>query len=210
MIEKYLLSHLLVMIDEFDSLHQGSNNSELKKIAYTNYNEADIAIKLGSHIGLLAKYNFQNHSNDILITEKDYIIKVSYLRNFKSSSGTYTNKTPWAEAFDNNFKWLCDEINSGKKGNRAFVLGWFNFDGFNNVMQLGKTKGSSPKLDKDRLRYFPFLIEDNLNPTSQEISYTYYNAYKELNVPALGVMNNPINCIFVGKESDLFHFALYY
>ncbi|GAA0723636.1 hypothetical protein GCM10008905_16490 [Clostridium malenominatum] len=211
MIDKYLISNCLFIIDEFNERYKNLDSDSLRVIANNEYAEADIAIKLGYQFRNMANFNFQGRSSDIVIKSKDFIIEVKYLRNFKSKFGTYTNKMTWHDAFEKNYSWLSNEVQKGKKGNRAFVIGWFNaVDRFSEIMQLGEGNGNSPNLNIERSRYFPFLNRYGDSKKTKDIFYMYSNAYKEMSIPILGYSEESINCVFIGKEEDKFHFCIYY
>ena len=159
MIDKYLVSNCLFIIDEFNEKFKGKDKNSLKTLADTEFNEGDIAIRLGYPFRHMAHFNFQGKSCDIVVKSQDFIIEVKYLRNFKAKSKrpSYSNKLIWRDAFQRNYDWLCDEIKRGKKGNRAFILGWFNaVNRFSEIMQLGESTGQYPDINNERLRLFPF------------------------------------------------------
>ncbi|HCL4448324.1 TPA: hypothetical protein N2D16_004004 [Clostridium botulinum] len=165
----------------------------------------------------MANFNMQGTDRDIVIKAKDFVIEVKYLRNFTSYSMRdksikhKANKTIWNDAFQKDYDWLCDEIKNGKKGHRASVIGWFNVvKSFSELMQLGSGKGSKPDINKDRIQLFPFL---NYNPNTnktKDIFYMYSKAFKEESIKILGYDKEVVNCMFLGTEKDIFHFAIYW
>lgn len=217
MIEKYLVSTCLFVIDEFNERFINIAKKEIKKIADTEFSEADIVVRLGYPFKQMANFNMQGTDRDIVIKSKDFIIEVKYLRNFTSYSKSNknkkhkSNKTIWNEAFQKDYDWLCNEIKKGKKGNRAFVIGWFNVvNSFSELMQLGDGKGCVPDINKDRIQLFPFL---NYNPNTnktKDIFYMYSKAFKEESIKILGYDKEVMNCMFLGKQQDIFHFAIYW
>lgn len=215
MIEKYLMGNCLSIIDEFNERYKGIDNKILKDISDLEFNEADLVIRLGYPLRQMANFNMQGSSHDIVVKSKDFIIEVKYLRNFTSNSikkGEFrTNKLKWSEAFEKDFLWLTDEINKGKKGNRAFVIGWFNIPDrqFGDIMQLGESKGQNPIINTERIRLFPFLNYDPISNKVKDIKYRYGNGFSESKISYPGT-DEQVDCIFFGTESDVFHFALYF
>lgn len=160
MIDKYLISNCLFIIDEFNEKFEGLSREELKEFADLDFCEADLVVRLGYPFRQLASFNMQGNSRDIVVKKKDFVIEVKYLRNFESNSANGTkrrsNKLTWEEAFQKDFNWLCNEIVEGKKGHRTFILGWFNAaNRFSEIMQLGQGKGAHPKLNKGKRTIIP-------------------------------------------------------
>lgn len=216
-IEKYLVSTCLFIIDEFNERFINTPNEEVKKIADTEFSEADIVVRLGYPFKQMANFNMQGTDRDIVVKSKDFIIEVKYLRNFnsysiKDKSVKYkSNKTIWNDAFQKDYDWLCEEIRNGKKGNRAFVIGWFNAGtNFNEIMQLGQGKGCVPDINKDRIQLFPFLNYNPITNKTKDIFYMYSKAFKEESIKILGYDKEVVNCMFLGTGSDKFHFAIYW
>lgn len=214
MIEKYLLSNCLFVIDEFNERYSSINSKkELKTVADEEFCEADIVVRLGYPFRQMANFNMQGTSNDIVVKSKDFIIEVKYLRNFNNQAKTNrSSKLTWEKAFQKDYDWLCQEIINGKKGHRAFVLGWFNaVDRFSEIMQLGDGAGNYPDINETRLRLFPFL--NRVSPDSKktkDIVYQYDSAYEPLPIQIIGYGKEKVHCMFLGKESDKFHLAIYW
>ncbi|MDD4438415.1 MAG: hypothetical protein PHS04_10320 [Tissierellia bacterium] len=210
MIDEYLLANCRLIIDELNYRFRNFNNIEsLKEFADIEFNEADLVFMLGYPFRSLASYNMQGKAGDITVKSKNFIIEVKYLRNTMSEELHYTNAAPYKSTFEKDYTWLCREVNKGNKGKRAFVLGWFNaFSSFASIMQLGKTKGRFPKLDRERLEKFPFLTIDKYKDNTKDIYYAYDKQYNNLITDHLNEQD--INCLFLGKETDKFHFAIYY
>ena len=118
---------------------------------------------------------------------------------------------PWYEAFEKDYTWLCNEIKEGKQGKRAFVLTWFNAtDSLSDLIQLGKGSGNTPIINEERLRLFPFLNKQDVDIVkAKDIFYDYTTAYEPQVIKIHGC-NDKVNCLFLGKESDKFHIALYW
>lgn len=213
MIDKYLISNCLFIIDEFNSrYHDIKIKDELKSIADIQFNEADLVVRLGYPFRQMANFNMQGNAHDIVVkmNDKDFVIEVKYLRNFKTKN-TYSNKMKWEEAFQKDYDWLCSEIKNGRKGNRAFVLGWFNaVDRFSQIMQLGQGDGYLPEINEARLSVLPFLNYDPSDKKTRSITYMYAEAYKEHHIRIPGYSKESVTCMFLGKETDKFHFAMYY
>jgi hypothetical protein len=195
---------------------------KLKEFADRNFSEADLVFLLGFPFKNLASFNMQGKSGDIEIESLGLIVEVKYLRNTKSGNGNYTNTPNWKDTFEKDFEWLCNNIREGNKGKRAFILGWFNVvDSFSQIMHLGmsnsnKSSGWMPEINKDRLSYFPFLNVPSKDSKTRDISYMYspdiYTSekYEPSTIKVEGLFNNYVHCLFVGKKTDKFHFAIYY
>lgn len=228
MINNYLISNCLLVIDEFNEIYkkfiienEGLKEEEKRKlseelsiIADTEYNEADIVVKLGNQFRNMAHFNMQSKSNDIVLKSKDFIVEVKYLCRYKSRSknqnlNSMANKMTWKEAFVKDWSWLCDEIKGGNKGKRAFLISWFNcYKTFGNIMQLGEGTGKNPLINKDRLKYFPFLNYNGNNINN--LFYQYSSAYKPLSITVDGYDKESAECMFFGKKDDILHFAMYW
>lgn len=215
MIDKYLISNCLFIIDEFNDRYQNIHlKGDLKDIADLEFCEADLVVRLGYPFRQMANFNMQGSAKDIVVKSKDFIIEVKYLRNFynKTNSGNFrSNKLKWSEGFQKDFDWLCKEIETGKKGSRAFILGWFNaFERFSDIMQIGQGKGQNPIINQERINLFPFLNFDPQTNKVNDITYMYSLAYKELNIRIPGYAEEHVSCMFVGQRDDKFHYALYW
>ena len=104
-----------------------------------------------------------------------------------------------------------DEIDTHGNGKAAFVIGWFNcVDSFSQLIQLGKGGGVYPLVDERKLAYFPFLTREKEPTITKELKYNYSSAYMERNLNLISTRKGQYNCIFLGNEKDLFHFAVYY
>jgi hypothetical protein len=208
-IDQYLISTCLFIIDEFNERFKNIESKEdLKDIADDGFSEADLTVRLGYPFRQMAKFSMQGpDTRDIIVESKDFMIEVKFLRNWQSNGGK-ANKITWAE-LKKDFDWLFNEIKSGKKGKRAFIIGWFNaVERFSQLVQLGKGKGGFPDIDEGKMRYFPFLNR-NGNKT-KDIFYMYPRAYKSLPLFIPGYAEEAAECMFFGQETDKFHIALYY
>lgn len=215
LIDKYLLSTCLFIIDEFNERYKYLNTKdELKEIADTEFSEADLVVRLGYPFRQMANFNMQGTDRDIVVKSKDFVIEVKYLRNWEnktSKNRNRSNKILWEDAFEKDYSWLCKEIMSGKKGHRAFVLGWFNaVSRFSELMQLGQGGGHSPEINETRLKLFPFLNYNPETKKTKDIFYMYSKAYTPLSVPILGYEKDTVDCMFLGQENDKFHFSIYW
>ena len=220
-IEQYLISTCLYIIDELNELHAGKSKPELKKIADTQYNEMDFTVRLGYPFRHLAHYTAGDKSknkaaksnHDIFVASKDFKIEVKFLKNWKNpESDNNTNSLNW-EPIQQDFDWLIDEIDSGFKSKRAFIIGWFNcVDNFSSIMKLGETAGSRPIANEMRVCYFPFLKRTNERPPTytRDLDYEYRDAYQKLKFKPYGRNKEEYNCMFIGNENDTFHFAIYF
>ncbi|WP_126425172.1 hypothetical protein [Brevibacillus marinus] len=207
MIDKYLISNCLFVIEEFNERYRGKSKEELKRVADEEFSEADLVMRLGYPFRQMASFNMQGKAQDIVVKSLDFVIEVKFLRNWKSTSGNTTNKITWKE-LNKDFEWLWNEIKGGQKGKRAFIIGWFNAVKFSEIVQLGKGSGWVPDIDEDKIRHFPFLNSNG--PKTKDIFYMYPEAYKELPVKIPGYAYGVGNCMFFGKETDLYHMAMYW
>jgi hypothetical protein len=214
-IDKYLISNCLLIIDEFNEKYKNCSEEKLRDISDLKISEADLVVSVGYPFRQMATFNMQGKSQDIVIESKDFVIEVKYLRNFNSKSNNVgefrSNKLKWEEAFQKDFNWLTNEIKNYKKGKRAFILGWFNVENrnFADIMQLGAGTGKNPLINKERMKLFPFLNYDPKTEKTNDIKYRYGAAYKELTISLPGI-DEHVSCMFVGKETDKFHFVIYW
>ncbi|HCC08033.1 MAG TPA: hypothetical protein DEP72_07765 [Clostridiales bacterium] len=220
-IDQYLLSTCLFIIDEFNELYSDLPKDELKKIVDEKFNEMDICVKIGYPFRQMAHYTVGDSkkkdsgkvNHDIYVETKDYKIEVKYLKNWKSVSNTNTNSKNW-NVYQEDFDWLLHEIKDGNKRRRAFIIGWFNcVEHFSQLIQLGdgKGKGSKPLASEKKICFFPFLRRTKVPTYAMDLAYNYNNAYKPQIVNLIGEsINEDYNCLFLGNESDVFHFAIYY
>lgn len=219
-IDQYLVSTCLLIIDELNISYKGYTQEELKKEADEKFNEMDITVRMGYPFKQLVHYTVGESSkikkekkinHDLYIEQKDFKIEIKYLKNWKTPSNTWTATKTWS-VFQQDFDWYMDEIDAGNKGKVAFVIGWFNcVKSFSQLIQLGKGNGAYPLVDERKFLYFPFLKRTKEPTRTVDLEYNYEAAaYKE---HGLNFINNRIqnyNCMFLGCESDKFHFALYY
>ena len=220
-IEQYLVANCLYTIDEFNILYRGWNKSELKIEADEKFNEMDITVRLGYPFKQNAHYTAGESSrikkakkinHDLYIRQRDFRIEVKYLKNWISSANTRAASKNWS-VFQQDFDWLMDEIDGGKSGKVAFIIGWFNcVDSFSKLIQLGTGNGAYPLADERKLSYFPFLIKKDKNASKQtkNLTYDYVNAYTEIPVRTSFERKGKYKCMFIGEQDDKFHFALYY
>ena len=208
MIEKYLVSTCLFVIDEMNERFEGVTNDKLKDVA-DSFTEADLVVRLGYPFKSMANFSTGKGADILLKTKtRDFEIQVKYLKNYDSEKGTRSNKSNW-KALQKDFDWLTSQIIEGNKNNRAIVLGWFTGnERFSQIAQLGKGTGRYPLIDETKKKYFPFL-----NPSSSrvtDISYQYSDAYNIQSIHIPGHTETGINCMFLGSKTDKFHFAIYW
>jgi len=219
-IDQYLISTCLFIIDEFNEQYKNISKTELKRIADEKFNEMDLCVRVGYPFRQMAHYTVGDNRNkstskvnhDIYVESKDFKIEVKYLKNWKCSSGTSSASKNW-DAYQEDFDWLLQEIRDGNRGKRAFIIGWFNcVERFSQLIQLGEGRnpGSKPKASERKICYFPFLTRMNVPTYTTDLVYNYNNAYKALPVNLIGDTIEGYNCLFLGNEKDLFHFAIYY
>lgn len=209
------------MIDEFNMLYKGWDKPKFKIEADEKFNEMDITVRLGYLFKQNAHYTAgesgrikkaQKINHDLYIGQRNFKIEVKYLKNWISSANTRVASKSWS-VFQQDFDWLMDEIDSGKTGKVAFVIGWFNcVDSFSQLIQLGKGSGAYSLVDERKLAYFPFLIKKDKNAPNKtkNLTYDYVNAYTESSVRISSERKGKYRCMFIGEKDDKFHFALYF
>lgn len=187
--------------------------------ANNRYVERDWVYKIGEAFKDLAYYEVQDSPNsqshhDICIPSKDFIIELKHLKNWDSSSKTKSASKTW-NTYKKDFLWLENEILSGKKSKRAFVIVWCNcIEYFGQVMQLGTSRGIKNPVNRERLLYFPFLMSNtNVTDTiyTKDLVYNYdknFPCQLDLNIIGKGHLN--MNCLFLGNKDDRLHIAIYY
>ena len=221
MIQNYLISNCLLIIEDLNQRFERYKKDEMLKFANTEFDESDLVFLMAYPFRNLMKVSMQGKNEDIKVMKLGFIIEVKYLYATKSATGQFSNKRAFKEVFEKDFSWLKNEVNEDNKGKRAFVIGWFNvFDTFSNVMQLGMAAGQNPKVNFEKLIYFPFLSIPSKDCSVNEVTYKYqsettesiYNSesYIPDTVPLPELKRDKINCIFLGKKTDVFHFAIYY
>lgn len=216
-ISQYLLSTCLFIIDELNEQYNKLTKEDLKIIADEKFNEMDITVCLGYPFKQMVHYTVGDSkrigsklNHDLFIESKDFKIEIKYLKNWSSGSGTKSVSKTWVE-YQQDFDWLFEEINNGYKNKRAFVIGWFNcVDSISQYLQLGSGVGSRPLINEERVAYFPFLRKLKSPTYTSDLVYNYERAYKELSLDLIGKTNPNCNCLFLGNENDVFHFAVFY
>ena len=216
-IDQYLLSTCLFTIDELNEQFGRLSKEELKKVADHKFNEMDITVRLGYPFKQMVHYTVDDGgrrgskvNHDSFVESKDFKIEIKYLKNWKSTSGGTSNSKNWIE-FQKDFDWLFEEITQGKKNKRAFVIGWFNcVESLAQYIQLGAGRGSRPLVNEERLAYFPFLKKLKSPTYTCDLAYNYERAYKELSLDLIGENDPHCNCLFLGNEKDVFHFAVFF
>lgn len=214
---QYLLSTCLLTIDELNERYSKLPKNELKVVADTLFNEMDITVRLGYPFREMVHYTIGDGSkkgikvnHDLYVASKEFKVEIKYLRSFYSEVGTPTNRLPWSPV-QKDFDWIVEELQQGNKGKTAFVVGWFNCgDCFASGIQLGKTKGKNPEAYPERIAYFPFLNKVPGIAHINDLSYDYDCAYETLTIDLPNVEISNLNCMFLGNETDVFHFAIYY
>ena len=218
-INEYLELICSLLIDQFNVRYEHFSKEDFKKEANERYVERDWVYKIGEFFKDLAYYEIPNISNnqshhDIGIPSKDFIIELKYSKNWTSNSGTKSNSKQWTP-YKKDFEWLESEIISGKKGKRAFILIWCNcLDYFGQVMQLGTGHGIKNIVNKERLVYFPFLMNQTINYEqiyTKDLTYNYQKSFPcQLDLNTIGKGNIDMNCLFLGNQNDRLHIAIYY
>lgn len=217
-IDRYFIIICQIIIDEYNTTYRNFTAEQLKEQADDLTSEMDLTARMGNPFRQLAHFTVAdrkddvdpkaNHDIDVTATNYRFKVEVKFLKNLRSKSGTYSNSKNWNE-YQKDFNWLRSEIEAGNKGQRAFIIGWFNsLDYFARSMQLGTKAGPKPELNIERLKYFPFLKDVVGDNFCCDYKYDYGKAYKQHTVCSVGEVD--YNCIFLGTPDDKFHFALYY
>lgn len=218
-IEQYLVANCLFIIDEFNIMYKDYSMNDLKKVADEKFNEMDITVRVGYPFKQTAHYTVgesnrlrkeQKINHDLYIEPHNFKIEIKYLKNWMSSSKTWSVAKNW-QVFQQDFDWLMDTIDSEGNGKAAFIIAWFNcVDSFAQLIQLGKGGGAYPLVDERKLLYFPFLIKEKEPTITKNLKYNYSVAYKVRTINQIGTRKGEYNCMFLGNENDKFHFAIYY
>ena len=212
------------MNEQYKEVFVGDNAKQNLKISVNErLSETDLSMRLGHPFRQLAHYNVvdstitdgvkKNH--DLFIESKKYKVEVKFLKNWKTDRKTNSNSKMWSE-FQRDFDWIISEINNGNKGKCAFVIGWFNcVERFSEIIQLGeredgKRTGGKPLASKRKEKYFPFLKSDKEPTYTKDLIYNYNCAYEILNVNLVDKVVSDLNCVFLGEETDVFHFVIYF
>lgn len=216
-INQYLVATCLHTIDELNEQYGNLSKEELKVIADQKFNEMDVTVLLASPFKQRVHYTVGDANkkgskvnHDLYVEAKDFKIEVKYLKNWKSDAGTYSNSKRWAE-YQKDFDWLAEEIKNGAKEKRAFVIGWFNcVDTISRFIQLGTSRGNKSPISEEKVAYFPFLKRPHSQACTTDLTYIYERAYAPMPLNLIGKDVDNMDCIFLGNEDDVFHFAIYY
>ncbi|MBQ9277710.1 MAG: hypothetical protein IJ224_03650 [Lachnospiraceae bacterium] len=218
-INEYLDLICSLIIDQVNVRYEHFSLEDFKAEANKRYVERDWVYKIGEYFKDLAYYEVQDNKNnqshhDIFIPSKDFIIEIKYLKNWNSAFKTQTASKAWVE-FEKDFQWLEGELINGNKKKRAFVLIWCNcLDYFGQVMQLGMGRGVRNPVNKERLVYFPFLMNNktNLNEIlTRDLVYNYRKIFPcQLDLNTIGKGNVDMDCLFLGGQNDRLHIAIYF
>lgn len=222
-IDEYLELICSLLIDQFNVRYEHYSFDELRNEANERYVERDWVYKIGEYFKDLAYYEIPNldsnqKHHDIGIPSKDFIIEIKYLKNWKSAakgkSTSRANSKNWKE-FEKDFQWLEKEITSNKKGKRAFVLIWCNcLDYLGQVVLLGCGSGTKNPVNKERLVYFPYLINSKGNTDiayTKDLIYNYNKRFPcQLDLNSIGKGDVNMDCLFLGNATDKLHIVIYY
>ncbi|MDA3731426.1 hypothetical protein PBV87_08045 [Niameybacter massiliensis] len=209
----YTVSNLLMIIEEFNQIYRNVEYDELREIANYRFKELDLSVRISYPFRNMASFDCKTEKNrevDIVVRDKGLEIEVKYLRNYNSKAGT-SNSANWKNTFEKDYSWICNKIKSGEKGKSAFIIGWFNaYERFSQIVQLGTGKSSRPLINKERMKIFPFVNVQENGTRVDEVFYMYNKAYQPLNINIDGCDSSCVDCVFLGKPEDKFHFAIYY
>ena len=227
-IEQYLLISCSLVMDELNEQYGSFIDADiprqsLRESVNERFSETDLTMRLGHPFRQMAHYNVvdsqllegEKKNHDIFVESKGFKVEVKFPKNWNSERNTPSNSKRWDE-YQRDFDWLLGELGLGHKGKCAFVVGWFNtVDYFAQIIQLGeridgKPTGGKPVASARRLVFFPFLKSSKEPVYTKDLTYDYSVAYNELVVKQTTNMNITMNCMFLGSETDVFHFAIYY
>lgn len=222
MIDEFLRIICKLTIYDFNERYQHiqPRSSELIEIA-SDYMEQDLVARIGYFFRDRATYERQyvkeikangkpkTGHNDLWVKSQDFRLEIKYPKTHKSDGGGEKNKLTWKQHISPDFEWLQKELLSGHKGKRAFVIGWFNILEFNNLVQLGDRPGNSPLVDTSKEFYFPFITFNQRTRRTDTIRFNYgiADTYLSIDIPDF---QETMQCVFLGKETDIFHFAIYF
>ena len=189
-IDKYLVSTCLFVIDDFNAQYKNIATPRceyMQSEANTGYTEADLVVRIGYPFRQMANFVMQssrgksdviNQGNDIVIKDMDFRIEVKYVKQNKSQGNKYTNHANWGP-IEKDFNWLIEEVRKGKKGKRAFIIGWFNCVGtFSDQIQLGEKPGRYQIINSEKIKYFPFLSYDPKSKDTKTVVFRYNDAFR--------------------------------
>lgn len=227
-LEKYLLVSCSLIMDELNQQYgsiftNNSSKQQLRTFVNDRFSETDLTMRLGHPFRQMVHYNVvdsqllegKKKNHDLFIESKGFKVEVKFPKNWNSDRKTPSNSKRWDE-YQRDFDWLSDELTLGHKGKVAFVIGWFNYvDYFGQIMQLGerengKPTGGKPIASTKRISLFPFLKNAKETAYTKDFTYDYDCAYEKLTVGQADIGRAQMNCIFLGNETDVFHFAIYY
>ena len=219
MIDKYLLSVCLLVIDEFNAEYKGLRvlSTELDDAAY-RYTEADLIYRVAAPFKNQPNFSVYTPKgkgqgyHDIEIRSKDFNLEIKYLKTLYSNKGsTKSNKVGW-KAIQKDLDWLQESIEGGRKGKDAVVMGWFNStERFSQQMQLGETENSMlQEISPRKEVYFPFIDYNKSTRSTLSTTYKYKWALVPMKVGLPLKDDKQMNCMFLGCQDDKFHIALYY
>ena len=218
-VNEYLDLICSLLIDQFNVRYEHYTKDDFKKEANNRYVERDWVYKIGGYFKDLAYYEVRDMEqgrshHDICIPSKDFIIELKYLRNWNSTSNSPNASRRWTP-YEKDFEWLENELVKGKKGRRAFLLIWCNcLEYFGQVMQLGTGPGMRNPVNKNRLVYFPFLMNNKTKADeilTRDLVYNYGKKFPcQLDLNTIGKGNIDMDCLFLGNENDRLHIAIYF
>lgn len=218
-INEYLDLICSLLIDQFNEKYEHFSKEDFKREADGRFVERDWVYRIGEYFKNLAYFEVQDENNshshhDICIPSKNFIIELKYLKNWTSTAKTKSARKQWAE-YERDFRWLEDELQKGNKGKRAFLIIWCNcIDYFGNVMQLGTKGGKRNPVNKSRLVYFPFLMNNTKELDEILTCNLVYNYKKkfpcQLDLNTIGKGDVDMDCLFLGNEQDRLHIAIYF
>jgi len=200
-------------------MFNGYTDDEIREIANEKISESEIAFRIGNAFQSMVHYTIKLRdnpnrfkvNNDIVIDflDRRLVVEVKAPKGYQSESGRGSNGAPW-EPYERDFNWLKEEIRLGNRENRAFIIGWLNCVSYlGEILQLGRGGGGKPKMSDTKLQLLPFLIDPHGEGFTKDYAYDYSQTDIELETTCLGD-DVALKCLFIGRQSDSLHFAIYY
>jgi len=204
MIYNYFDSSCRIIVDEFNYLVQGLDVRQKEQYAIDKLCEADLVFRLGNPFRQLARYTVQgSKGQDIIVDYKDFRVEVKYWRYW--FGGTGKQKLVWKDAFQKDFDWLCNQIDDGQKGKRAFIGCWSPLIGWNELLQLGSSTGTNPAPNMERLSLLPFVECTGKGVADLRTRYS-----ENQGSFTLSERGTKVNWSLYGLPSDFINMVMYY
>ena len=155
---EYLESGCRIIIDEVNLAVAKMSSVEVDDFALERFHQADLTYRIGHPFRHLARY-VENSKANIIVDHSGLSVATIYLKPHKDAGGNIRNKSgTWKQSVAPSFEWLFSEIDAGKKGQSAMIIGWFTRFDWAQLIQFGANRGKRPRVNQDRIAFFPFLF----------------------------------------------------